>query len=93
MDFLPMQTDAISPGDLVFVHSKMDARVPLDNAIEAVGAATIDWLRRHGVSDQSNETAVHVAIAWRNRSDGNALSFVEATPPADPLRRARQQAY
>ena len=74
-------TQLFQSGDLVFVRPYIDAASALDSAIADVGAATIAWLRDHGTAVASNETAVHVAIAWRNASAGGALSFIEATPP------------
>ena len=79
---------SFATGDLVFVRPLLDPRLSLDNAIMAVGNATIAWLQAHGVSVATNETAVHVAIAFRNESDADELSFVEATPPAVRVTRA-----
>jgi len=71
-------------GDLIFVRPKFDPTSALDNAILATGAATIEWLRAHGVVIESNETVVHVAMAWRNETS-NDLFFVEAAPPVVTL--------
>ena len=81
---------ALSTGDLIFVRPPLNPDTPLDNAILDVGNATIDWLRAHGVKVPSAETSTHVALAWRNESDGGALSFIEATPPAVRLTSAEQ---
>eukprot|EP00450_Noctiluca_scintillans_P015438 CAMPEP_0194523486 /NCGR_PEP_ID=MMETSP0253-20130528/58386_1 /TAXON_ID=2966 /ORGANISM="Noctiluca scintillans" /LENGTH=189 /DNA_ID=CAMNT_0039368029 /DNA_START=119 /DNA_END=688 /DNA_ORIENTATION=+ len=48
---------------------------PLDSAIETVGDATIDWLRRQDVPVVGNGTAVHVALRHGDQ-------LVEAIPPA-----------
>jgi hypothetical protein len=75
-------TSSLRTGDLIFVRPRIDASSALDKAILATGAATIEWLRAHGVEVASNETALHVAMAWRNETDGDALSLIEAVPPA-----------
>ena len=67
----------IASGDLIFVRPPLNAGIPIDNAILAVGNATIHWLRANGVSVPTNETSVHVAIAWRNHSAGGALSLTQ----------------
>jgi hypothetical protein len=72
-------TQYISTGDLVFVHPPFDPRTKVDNAILATGLATVKWLQQQGVN-ASNETASHVALAWRNPSN-NSLYFVQAIPP------------
>ena len=68
----------IETGDLIFVRPSLDAASALDEAILATGNATIRWLREHGISVQSNATASHVALAWRN---GSGLSVIEAVAP------------
>ena len=75
-------------GDLIFVRPPWDPASDLDNAILATGAATIDWLREQGVDVPSNETVVHVGLAWRNTTSDELL-FVEAIPPAVTLTPAR----
>lgn len=75
----------IQTGDLIFVRPQLDPRQAVDDAILAVGNATIQWMRAHGFQVPTNETSVHVALAWRN---GSSLIFVEATPPAVRLTRA-----
>ena len=74
-------TARLETGDLIFVQPPLDTGSPLDDAILATGAATIQWLRYHGAVVDSNETAVHVAVALRDPDSGE-LSFVEAVPPA-----------
>ena len=72
---------SLRTGDLIFVRPRIDASSALDRAILASGAATVAWLRAQGVHVASEETALHVAIAWRNDTDNGTLSFVEAVPP------------
>ncbi|KAL1527377.1 hypothetical protein AB1Y20_016046 [Prymnesium parvum] len=74
---------SIATGDLIFVAPPLSRSDPLDRAILAVGAATLDWLREHSLPTHSNATATHVAIAWRNASGG--LHLLQATPPAVTL--------
>ena len=73
------------PATSSFVRPQLDPRQAVDDAILAVGNATIQWMRAHGFQVPTNETSVHVALAWRN---GSSLIFVEATPPAVRLTRA-----
>ena len=68
----------IQTGDQIFVHPAFEPSSALDNAILATGEATVSWWRTRGVN-ASNETASHVALAWRNES--GSLFFVEAVPP------------
>ena len=75
-------TADFATGDLVFVRPHFERRRALDDAILDVGQATISWLREHGVTVSTNETVVHVGLAWRNSSTDGSLSFIEATPPA-----------
>lgn len=77
---LPALTVDFVTGDLIFVRPPFDPASTLDNAILATGAATIDWLRAQGVAVESDETVVHVGLAWRNETS-DELMFVEATPP------------
>ena len=74
-------------GDLIFTQPPLDPKFPVNDAILAVGNATIAWLRAHGVEVPANnrQLASHVAIAWRNASAGGTLSFIEATPPVVQL--------
>ena len=71
--------ERVATGDLVFASNPSRGK-PLDRAIAASGAATIDWMRAHGVAISSDEVVTHVAIALRN-ANGD-LDFVEAVPPA-----------
>ena len=68
----------VKTGDQVFVHPAFAPSSALDNAILATGEATVSWWRSRGVN-ASNETASHVALAYRNES--GSLFFVEAIPP------------
>ena len=75
----PSPQHTLQTGDLVFVSPRMeDPRSSLDNAILATGAATIRWLRAHGVPVAGNQTVDHVALVLRNAS---GLFFVQALPP------------
>ena len=65
-------------GDIVFVRPRLDPQLDFDAAILAVGNATIAWVRACYVSENSNETVLHVALAWWNAS---VLYMVEAVPP------------
>ena len=71
-------------GDLLFVRPRSNLSSPLDNAIIAVGNATIEWLRARGVWTPTDETSAHVGIVLRNAT---TLAIVEATPPAVRLTR------
>lgn len=71
--------ERVATGDLVFASNPSRGK-PLDRAIAATGAATIDWMRAHGVAVSSDEVVTHVAIALRN-ANGD-LDFIEAVPPA-----------
>ena len=44
-------------GDLLFVRPRSNLSSPLDNAIIAVGNATIEWLRARGVWTPTDETS------------------------------------
>lgn len=70
----------IGTGDLVFVHPQFNPNEPVDNAILQTGLATVQWLRQHDVQ-ASNETASHVAFAWRHPKNGS-LYFIQAVPPS-----------
>jgi len=72
-------------GDLLFVSPPYDPSIPLDNAIQETGIATIEWLRNSGLIpvDSGNETASHVAI-YSDGSDGSGPCVVQAMPGANP---------
>ena len=85
----------LQTGDLLFVQPPLDATLPLDSAILATGAATIAWLRSHGVPVASNETVVHVALVYRD-TQSDRVTLVEATPPVvtqTPARRHRHAPF
>ena len=75
---LPASTSFRS-GDLLFVEPPFDPSQPVDNAILAVGNATLAWLRSHGVATPTHQTSVHVGLVYRN---GSTLAVIEAVPPA-----------
>ena len=76
----PMTTNIIETGDLLFIHPQPNVSSPLSMAVMDTGNATIEWLRDHGNQpDCTDETADHVAMAWRNV--GNELFFIQAYPP------------
>jgi uncharacterized protein YycO len=79
-----LRSSVLQTGDLVFVVPSLNERNPLDAAILASGAATIMWLRTHGCPVAGNQTAVHVALAWRKdheHAGAPELQLIEATPP------------
>ena len=61
-------------GDIVFVRPRLDPQLDFDAAILAVGNATIAWVRACYVSENSNETVLHVALAWWNAMPLGPLS-------------------
>ena len=69
---------SLETGDLVFVNPP-PTRTPFGSAILKTGEATIGWMIRNGYEVNTNETAIHVAIAKRGEN-ADSLSFVQAVP-------------
>ena len=69
-----------SEGDLAFVGNAAKQTDPFDLAIAASGAATIQWMKQHGMPPSGKQVTIHVAMATQT-SDGG-LAFVEAIPEA-----------
>eukprot|EP00928_Gymnodinium_smaydae_P082612 TRINITY_DN65931_c0_g1_i1.p1 TRINITY_DN65931_c0_g1~~TRINITY_DN65931_c0_g1_i1.p1 ORF type:complete len:264 (+),score=26.15 TRINITY_DN65931_c0_g1_i1:70-861(+) len=64
-------------GDLVFASEPLDLSTPLDQAIQATGDATMNWLEERGVDVARHDTAQHVGMIVED-GKGNAAYVVEA---------------
>jgi len=64
-------------GDLLFASEPSNPQNALDQAVRAVGHATMDWLARRGVEVAREDMAEHVAMVVAD-STGHATAAVEA---------------
>lgn len=74
----PSATQRVQTGDLLFVHEPCGGGIGA--AIEQTGQATVRWMHSHGAPEATQETASHVALAWRRAAD-DELFLVEALEP------------